>query len=87
MKKLLLLAAAFIMLGIAPVSAQTKTAVKQTNITKTTQAGKPDRRFKANKATTTTTATTTAGPTKKDGTPDMRYKANKTTTSTTIKKK
>ena len=75
MKKLFLLAAALIMLGLAPLHAQTATpAAPKPTTTKMTKDGKPDKRFKENKQAASKPA---AGPTKKDGTPDMRYKSNK----------
>ena len=65
MKRLLVLFAVLMMLGISPSEAQTKTKTTKAVTSKVTKEGKPDRRFKENKGL------------KKDGTPDMRYKANK----------
>ncbi len=75
MKKLFLLAAALIMLGIAPIHAQTAAPAKA-RTEHTRKDGTPDRRFKENKAETAAPV----APTKKDGTPDMRYKTNRNTT-------
>jgi hypothetical protein len=65
MKKLILLAAAFMMLGTAPIYAQKTNEKTKTTVTKTKKDGTPDKRFKDNKNL------------KKDGTPDKRYKENK----------
>lgn len=69
MKKLLLLVAALIVLGMAPIQAQ---PAKQTTTTttKTKKDGTPDKRYKENKKI------------KKDGTPDKRYKSNKPAATT-----
>jgi hypothetical protein len=79
MKKLLTMFA-MLLIGMSTtlVQAQTK---KTTQVVTTTKAhtkkdGTADKRYKENKASTSTTV---VGPTKKDGTADMRYKANKTT--------
>ncbi len=72
MKKLFLLVAALLMIGIAPVSAQ---SAAKAPVTHTKADGTPDKRYKENK--TDATAKKPAGPVKKDGTADMRYKANK----------
>ena len=74
MKRLFLLFAAFIMLGIAPLNAQTRAPASQSGA-HVTKDGKPDRRFKENK--TSAAEAKPAGPMKKDGTKDKRYKANK----------
>ncbi len=77
MKKLFLLAAALIMLGIAPIYAQNAapgaTKVRTAPVKKD---GTPDMRYKENKAQPAAAAAP-AGPAKKNGTPDMRYKANR----------
>lgn len=87
MKKLLTMFA-MLMIGMSTtvVHAQTK---KTTQVVTTTKSqhmkkdGTPDKRYKENKASTSTTV---VGPTKKDGTADMRYKANKSTVKKTTTK-
>lgn len=69
MKKLFVLIAAIMMMGLNSLQAQAP-AQKTTHVTK---SGAPDKRYKENKQP----KATKAAPTKKDGTPDMRYKANK----------
>ncbi len=59
--------------AVSPANAQKKAKADST-AAHTKKDGTPDKRFKENKAGSTTTP---AGPTKKDGTPDKRYKANK----------
>jgi hypothetical protein len=89
MKKLFtVLAIALFSFSTTFVDAQTtqtqtsKTSTKAAVHTK--KDGTLDKRYKENKASSSTTVT---GPTKKDGTPDMRYKANKSTSKTTTTKK
>lgn len=65
MKKLILLATAFIMLGTAPIYSQKSVAKTKNTVTKMKKDGTPDKRFKDNKNL------------KKDGSPDKRYKENK----------
>ena len=65
MKKLLLLVAMCIALGIAPHVHAQDAKPKQPNTTRTKKDGTPDKRFKENKKI------------KKDGTPDKRFKENK----------
>ena len=85
MKKILLMASTFLLLGLGSVNAQNNTAtttktIQSKTTTHVTKSGNPDRRFKENKSQTKVVKV------RKDGQPDMRYKENKATSKTVQKK-